>query len=65
MRCNEALDQLGELQQVGNSNQCTSCAESDLRIGSYNVCPLRRNRTNLLLVDLQKQAFAVPVVSLA
>jgi hypothetical protein len=61
----QSLHQLGELYKIRDSDQGTTVADCDLRIGPHFVRPLRRHRADGLLVDLQKQPRAVPVVPLA
>ena len=40
-------------------------SENALRVGGSDVCPLRWNRADLLVVDLQDEPLAVAIVSLA
>ena len=42
-----------------------ACSENELRVGRSDVGPLRGNRADLLVVDLQKKPLAVAVVPLA
>jgi hypothetical protein len=61
----QALDHVGELHQVAGPKMCTTCSENGLRVGDPDVGPLRRNRADLLVVDLQKESLSVAVVPLA
>ena len=50
----EAIYQANEPQQVHHAEQRALLTYDDLRIGSNNVGPLRRNGANAFIVDLQQ-----------
>ena len=54
-----------EFQQVCNTEERPLLTHDDLRIGSDNVSPMRRNRANGFIVDLQQQSFPIAVIPLA
>ena len=60
----EASYQSSEFHQVHNAEQCAPLAHDDLRIWRDEVCPLRCNGANGLIIDPQEEPHAVPVVSL-
>jgi hypothetical protein len=61
----QLLYQPGEFQQIHHAKECTLRADNDLRIRSNEICPLRRNRADDPLIDLQQEPSARPVVPLA
>jgi len=58
----KALHQIGQLQQVADSQKRSSITHDDLRIGAHKISPLWRNRPNGGIAGLEQKAFAVPVV---
>ena len=60
----EASYQSSEFHQVHNAEQCAPLAHDDLRVRGDEVCPLRCNGANGLIIDPQEEPHAVPVVSL-
>jgi hypothetical protein len=55
----------GQFRQVRDPEQRAALPHDDLRIGSDDVGPLPRNRTDCAVLEAQQQAPAGPVVSLA
>ena len=60
----EAGHEPAELDQVRNAEERALLPKDDFRIRSDDVCPLRRNGANGLVVDPQQEPHAVPVVAL-
>jgi len=60
----EPIYEASEFQQVGHTEQRPLLTHDDLRIGSDNVSPLRRNGANELISDLQQQSHPIAVVPL-
>jgi len=61
----ELIYQAFEFQQIRHAEERTILAYDDLRIGSNEIRPLRRNRADRDIIDPEQEAFSVPVVSLA
>lgn len=55
----------GQLRQVGDSEQRAALSHDDLGIGSDDVGPLPRNRTDCAVLEAQQQTPAGPVASFA
>jgi len=58
----QAVNQAGELQQVGHTEQRPLPAEDDLGIGRNNIRPLRWNRANCTIIHLEQERPAKTVV---
>ena len=54
-----------EFQQIRHAEERTLRADDDLRIRSHEIRPLRWNRADGRLIDLQQESSARPVVPLA
>jgi hypothetical protein len=61
----QLLDQPGEFQQIRHAKERPLRAEDNLRIGRYQIRPLRWNSANGRLIDLQQEPSARPGVPLA
>ena len=61
----ESINQMSQFQQVHNAEQRPLFTQDDLGIWSDNVRPLRRNRANAVIVNLQQQSHPITVVPLA
>ena len=61
----EAIDQLGELHEVGNMDQRTRVPHDDLGIWRDQIRPLLGNRAHRVVIDREQHAHTVPVASLA
>lgn len=61
----QAVDQAGELHQVGHAEQSPLPAQDDLRIGCDNIRPLRRNRANCPIIHLEQQRHTEAVIPVA
>lgn len=58
----EAIDQSGERHEVDDAKARASTTENHLDVGRGEVCPLRGNGADDLLVDLQQESHAEAVV---
>jgi hypothetical protein len=58
------VHQSRQFQCIGHPEECAPLTEDDLRIGSSEIRPLRRNRADRDFIDSEQQAPSVPVVSL-
>lgn len=54
-----------ELQQIRHAAERTIPAYDDLRVGSHDISPLRRNRADPSIIDSQQETSSITVVSLA
>ncbi|MGC2517571.1 MAG: hypothetical protein WA373_00475 [Burkholderiales bacterium] len=61
----ELICQAFEFQQIRHTEKRTILAYDDLRIGSNEIRPLRRNRADRGIIDPDQEASSVTVVSLA
>ena len=61
----EAIDQLGEFHQVGDTHQRTRIPHDDLGIWGDQIRPLLGKRAHRVLIDREQHAHTVPVASLA
>jgi hypothetical protein len=61
----QAVDQAGELHQVGHAELRPLAAQDDLRNGCDNIRPLRRNRANGPITHLEQQRHAEAVIPVA
>ena len=61
----QLLDQPGEFQQIRHAKERPLRADDNLRIGRYQIRPLRWNSANGRLIDLQQEPSARPGVPLA
>jgi hypothetical protein len=61
----ELIYQAFEFQQIRHAEERTILAHDDLRVGSYEIRPLRRNRANRYIIDPEQETSSVTVVSLA
>jgi len=61
----ELIYQAFEFQQIRHPEERTILAYDDLRIGSNEIRPLRRNRANRDIIDPEQETSSVTVVSLA
>jgi len=61
----EARDQVGELQEISNSEQRAPLADDGFWIGCDHVGPLTRHRADLIVIDAQEEPRPVPVVPFA
>jgi hypothetical protein len=59
------LDQSGEFQQIRHAKERPLPADDELWIRHHKIRPLRWNRANGGLIDLQQEPSARPVVPLA
>lgn len=58
----DALDQVGELEEISNPRNGLSAADHDLRIRRDEVRPLRRHRADSILVNAKQQPHPVGAV---
>src|SRR5215472_1572701 len=61
----ELIYQAFEFQQIRHAEERTILAYDDLRIGSNDIRPLRRNRADRDIIDPEQETSSVTVVSLA
>jgi len=61
----ELIYQAFEFQQIRHAEERTILAYDDLRIGSNELRPLRRNRADRDIIDSEQETSSVTVVSLA
>ena len=61
----QLLDQPGEFHQIRQAEQRTLFPYDELRVRCHEICPLRWNRADGCLIDLQQEPSAIPVVPLA
>jgi hypothetical protein len=61
----ELIYQAFEFQQIRHAEERTILAYDDLRVGSNEIRPLRRNRADRDIIDLEQETSSVTVVSLA
>jgi len=61
----EPFHQPSEFHQVRQPEQCSPLAHDDLRIRGNKVRPLRGDRANDLIINLQQKPSAVAVIPLA
>ena len=61
----ELIYQAFEFQQIRHAEERTILAYDDLRIGSNEIRPLRRNRADRDIIDSEQETSSVTVVSLA
>jgi hypothetical protein len=60
----ELVYQAFEFQQIRHAEERTILAYDDLRIGSNEIRPLRRNRADCDIIDSEQETSSVTVVSL-
>jgi hypothetical protein len=65
IRLPELIYQAFEVQQIRHAEERTILAYDDLRIGSNEIPPLRRNRADRDIIDPDQETSSVTVVSLA
>jgi hypothetical protein len=65
IRLPELIYQAFEFQQIRHAEERTILAYDDLRIGSNEIRPLRRNRADRDIIDPDQETSSVTVVSLA
>ena len=61
----ELIYQAFEFQQIRHAEERTILAYDDLRIGSNDIRPLRRNRADRDIIDPEQETSSVTVVALA
>jgi hypothetical protein len=61
----QLLYQSGEFQQIRHAEERPLSADNDLRVRSHEIRPLRWNRADGRLIDVQQKSSAIPVVPLA
>ena len=61
----QLLDQPDEFQQIRHAKERSLRAENDFRVRCHKIRPLRRNRADGRLIDVQQQPSARPGVPLA
>ena len=61
----EVIDQSRKLHQILDANECPLVADDQLGIRRYLIGPLRRNGADRFVPDLQEEAPAITVASLA
>jgi len=61
----ELIYQAFEFQQIGHAEERTILAYDDLRVGSNEIRPLRRNRADRDIIDPEQETSSVTVVPLA
>ena len=59
------LHQPREFEQIRHAKERTMLAQDDLRIGSNEIRPLRRNRADGHIIDSQQETSSIAVVPLA
>jgi hypothetical protein len=65
IRLAELIYQAFEFQQIRHAEERTILAYDDLRVGSNEIRPLRRNRADRDIIDPEQEPPSVPVESLA
>ena len=61
----ELIYQASEFQYIRHAEERTILAYDDLRIGSDEIRPLRRNRADRDIIDPEQETSSITVVSLA
>lgn len=61
----ELIYQAFEFQQICHAEERTILAYDDFRVGSNEIRPLRRNRADRDIINLEKETSSVTVVALA
>ena len=61
----QLLDQPDEFQQISHAEERSLRADDELRVRRHKIRPLRGNRADGRLIDLQQKSSARPVVPLA